>query len=80
VPHGDRHSSSSSPRFKATAFGSELVHRVVQEAIAGGVSIRLSVLNGNPAGRLYDRLGFKVGHKGKHATMMRFTNEKRDPS
>ena len=40
--------------------GTALVEQVVEEASARGLQVRLSVLEHNPARRLYERLGFRI--------------------
>ena len=47
------------PALQKAGIGTHLVRGVVAEARAAGASLRLSVLKGNPARSLYERLGFK---------------------
>lgn len=49
-----------SPNFQNKGFGTTLIHLVLAEAKEAGVPVRLQVLKGNPAKRLYERLGFLV--------------------
>ena len=44
--------------------GTELIRALQQECHARGWTLRLQVLKGNPAERLYQRLGFEVAGEG----------------
>jgi ribosomal protein S18 acetylase RimI-like enzyme len=48
------------PEYQRQGLGALLVQKVVSEAQALGVPVRLRVLTSNPARALYERLGFKV--------------------
>lgn len=50
--------------FQNQGIGSALLHEL-QEELKPGESLRLSVLNNNPARRLYDRLGFQILEVGE---------------
>jgi GNAT superfamily N-acetyltransferase len=64
------------PELQGRGIGSELIGRLVLEAEQAGASLRLSVLQGSPARRLYERLGFTVvGEKG-HALEMSWTSSR----
>jgi GNAT superfamily N-acetyltransferase len=43
--------------------GTEVMNRVIREATALNLAVRLSVVRINPARRLYERLGFRVTHE-----------------
>ena len=58
------------PRFQKQGIGSQLMARLVQEARAMGVALKLSVLKTNPARRLYERMGFVVIAETTHAYAM----------
>jgi GNAT superfamily N-acetyltransferase len=47
---------------RGRGLGTALVERVIRDAEARGVPVRLGVLEHNPARRLYERLGFRVVH------------------
>ncbi len=44
--------------FRNAGIGSRLIKDLLKEARAGGKPVRLHVLQGSPAARLYERLGF----------------------
>ena len=46
------------PEYRNRGFGAEWISRLIEEADAAALPLRLSVLRGNPAIRLYRRLGF----------------------
>jgi GNAT superfamily N-acetyltransferase len=46
------------PEFRNRGLGGQWISGLIREARAAGLPLRLSVLHGNPAGRLYERLGF----------------------
>lgn len=47
-------------RFRGQSVGSQLIRAVRERARAAGLPLRLSVHAGNPAQRLYERLGFVI--------------------
>lgn len=60
------------PEYRCRGIGTSLLIEIQHEALNTGRFIRLSVLNGNPALRLYQRLGFQcIGSNGIY-TMMRW--------
>jgi GNAT superfamily N-acetyltransferase len=56
--------------YQDRGLGSQLIRSLVAEARQVGASLRLSVLRGSPARRLYERLGFTVHEETEHATTM----------
>ena len=46
------------PQARGRGFGSALLRDLQRQAQAGGLAVALSVVPGNPARRLYERLGF----------------------
>ncbi len=59
-----------SPAHQGQGIGSTLITQVQREAAADGRTVRLRVLNVNPARRLYERLGFRVTEvNDTHTTM-----------
>lgn len=48
------------PTWQNRGYGTRIVKDVLEEARAKGKAVRLSVLQINPAARLYERLGFTV--------------------
>ena len=48
------------PEFQGRGIGTTLIRRLQRRAKLKGVPVMLQVLKGNPARRLYERLGFKV--------------------
>lgn len=50
------------PSYQNKGLGSVLLKRVIDDARAAGVALRLHVLEVNPARRLYERHGFVLTH------------------
>jgi ribosomal protein S18 acetylase RimI-like enzyme len=48
------------PALQSRGLGAELLTQIVSDAKQTSLPVRLSVLKGNPALKLYERLGFKV--------------------
>jgi ribosomal protein S18 acetylase RimI-like enzyme len=48
------------PAYQGLGIGTRLMREVLDEADRRGIPVRLSVLDINPARRLYERLGFRV--------------------
>jgi GNAT superfamily N-acetyltransferase len=46
------------PEFRNRGLGTRRLQRYISQAKAAGLPLRLSVMQGNPARRLYERLGF----------------------
>ena len=58
------------PEHRGQGIGTALLRRVLGDAAAAGLPVRVHVVEGNPARRLYDRLGFRpVDHHGFHEAM-----------
>jgi ribosomal protein S18 acetylase RimI-like enzyme len=60
------------PEYQRHGLGGQLIQSITTEATEAGAEIRLSVLKGSPARRLYERHGFTVLRHGEHATTMVF--------
>lgn len=55
------------PSHRRQGIGTKIIRRLSSEAAASGQAVQLSVIRGQPAARLYERLGFiKVGETGLH--------------
>lgn len=66
------------PEFRGRGIGSRLLRRLLDEAAARGMVVRLHVALSNPALRLYRRLGFRPVHEaGPYVLMERGTNRAR---
>lgn len=61
------------PSEQGKGLGGKLLRRVIAQAMAAGVSVKLSVFKVNPALRLYQRLGFIVTGETDDAYDMQFT-------
>lgn len=59
------------PDHQRRGIGARLLRKVLAEADAEGVPVRLRVLRNNPARRLYQRLGFAVENETKTHYLMR---------
>lgn len=58
------------PEWRGIGLGTRLLRSLIDEAAAAGTTVVLHVEDGNPARRLYDRLGFRpTGRNGIHVTM-----------
>lgn len=60
------------PAYRGQGIGTTLLAELQHEAAKAGVPIRLSVLNGNPASRLYERLGFRCIDSGGVYSLLRW--------
>ena len=49
--------------FQRRGIGTEVMKRLISEAAALNLAVRLNVVRTNPALRLYERLGFRVAHE-----------------
>jgi GNAT superfamily N-acetyltransferase len=59
------------PSHQGAGLGRWVVEGVIAAARASGLPVRLSVLDGNPARRLYERLGFRaVGRAGNETVFV----------
>lgn len=59
--------------FRHCGIGGQLIGGLLADAMAQNRALGLSVERGNPARRLYDRLGFKVIEETEMRTEMLFT-------
>lgn len=50
-------------KFQRRGVGTEVMKRLISEAAAFNLAVRLNVVRINPARRLYERLGFRVTHE-----------------
>jgi ribosomal protein S18 acetylase RimI-like enzyme len=60
--------------FQRRGIGTEVIHRLINEAARAGQAVTLDVVKINPALRLYERLGFRVTGEEERKFYMR-----RDP-
>jgi GNAT superfamily N-acetyltransferase len=58
-------------RFQRKGIGTEVMKRLISEAAAFNLAVRLNVVSINPARRLYERLGFRVTHEDDRKCYMR---------
>ena len=49
--------------FQRMGIGTEVMGRLIGEATAFNLAVRLNVVRINPARRLYERLGFRITHE-----------------
>ena len=59
------------PSWQGQGIGSELIRDILSQAAQAGSQVELHVLKGNPARRLYERLGFAIVAESAHAFTMR---------
>lgn len=64
------------PRVQGQGIGTHLVRRVLDEGLGAGLPVTLRVLKGNPARRLYERLGFVVVEQTTTHDVMRATPDR----
>lgn len=63
------------PEYQGRGLGAAVIERIIAEATACGLPLRLQVLKINPARRLYERLAFAVtGETETHLLMTRVTS------
>ena len=60
------------PPLQRRGIGTEVMHRLFDEAARAGQAMTLAVVKINPAKRLYDRLGFRVTHEDDRKFYMRW--------
>lgn len=65
------------PRFRGQGVGTAVLRDLQREAAAANLSIRLCVSDGNPAGRLYERLGFQSIEQKEPYTVMKWQQNKK---
>ncbi len=58
-------------RFQRNGIGTEVMRRLISEATAFNLAVRLNVVRINPARRLYERLGFRVTHEDDRKCYMK---------
>lgn len=57
-------------RRQGQGIGTEVMHRMVEEAGQVGLGVTLGVVKTNPAFRLYTRMGFKITHEDERKFYM----------
>jgi GNAT superfamily N-acetyltransferase len=57
--------------YRRQGVGTEVMHRLIDEATRGGHVVTLGVVKTNPALRLYQRLGFRTTHEDDRKFYMR---------
>ena len=57
--------------YRGHGIGTEIMHRLIDEASRGGLAVTLGVVKTNPALRLYERLGFRTTHEDARKFYMR---------
>lgn len=58
------------PDYQRRGIGTHLLRSILDKAFAQGLAVTLQVLKGNPAKRMYERLGFaKIGETKTHFLM-----------
>ncbi len=60
------------PQFRGKGIGLAVLTGLQEETMAADLSIQLSVFNGNPARRLYERLGFQPIEQNELYTIMKW--------
>lgn len=65
------------PRFQYQGVGTAVLTDLQKEAATANLSLRLCVFDGNPAGRLYERLGFRPIERKEPYTVMRWEQNKK---
>jgi ribosomal protein S18 acetylase RimI-like enzyme len=48
------------PQYQRQGFGTQVLRRIMQQAEARGISVKLNVMKANPAQRFYEHLGFEA--------------------
>ncbi|MCP4756937.1 MAG: GNAT family N-acetyltransferase [Proteobacteria bacterium] len=61
------------PEFQNRGIGCRLIENIQLQACDQGLPVVLSVLKGNPAKRLYEKLGFRVALEKERSYEMRYT-------
>lgn len=63
------------PEKQGRGFGSTILQKLLDDAVAAHVCVGLSVLKANPARQLYERLGFRIVGENDHAYEMEFRKQ-----
>jgi ribosomal protein S18 acetylase RimI-like enzyme len=61
------------PAAQNLQIGTSVLETVMAQAKRGGLAVTLGVVKGNPAQRLYERLGFAPTHEDTHKIYMRWS-------
>jgi ribosomal protein S18 acetylase RimI-like enzyme len=65
------------PELQGRGIGGRLVRELIQEGRSTATPVALTVIDGNPARGLYERLGFKVIARDNHSSRMQWTPPRR---
>ena len=68
------------PEYQGRGIGTQLIRSLLVEARREGLPVTLRVLTGNPAKRLYERLGFEVVEDAVTHYLMKATPSSRKPT
>jgi ribosomal protein S18 acetylase RimI-like enzyme len=68
------------PEYQGRGIGTQLIESLLVEARQEGLPVTLRVLTGNPAKRLYERLGFETVEEAVTHYMMKATPSSRKPA
>jgi ribosomal protein S18 acetylase RimI-like enzyme len=68
---GSTRNSAAKNRHCERSIGTEIINRLIEKAKQDGGPVTLGVVKTNPAGRLYERLGFRVSHEDDRKFYMR---------
>ncbi len=60
------------PEYQRKGIGEEIIRQILDDAESIGASVTLRVLKGNPAKRLYERLGFRAEEERESSFVMRY--------
>lgn len=48
------------PLYQGKGFGTQILHKLLEQAAERGISVKLNVMRVNPAKTLYERVGFRM--------------------
>jgi len=71
---------SSTPRSAVRVSGTQVMHRLIDEATRASSATTLGVVKTNPALRLYQRLGFAVTHEDERKLYIRRERDAAPPT